>query len=287
MKIKFIKGFLVLSIIFAVSACKKNEVEDEPLKAEELIDVAYGEHEANTFDVYLPEERGDTTKVIFLLHGGWWIEGDKDSLTQHAMSLRDSGFAVVNMNYRLADTSINIHPAQQHDIVAAINFVSSKAFEWKISSDKYGLLGVSAGAHLALLYTYGYNSDNKIKTVVSISGPTNFMEVDFNDPALAPAIAAVDSLLGGPFDPLNPSVYIQASPIARVSSLSKPTLILHGADDLIVPPSQAEALAAKLELLGVEHRIEASYPKDHELVDASNAQEIYGLIVHWLRDKIK
>lgn len=239
MKTQNLKALIVLGLVLSFTACKKNDSVPEALKAEDRIDVSYGEHEQNSMDVYLPAGRTDTTKVIILLHGGGWSKGDKDSLTQYAMHFRDSGFAVVNMNYRLAGTPEgNIHPAQQHDITTAINFISSKAIDWHISKDKFGLAGVSAGAHLALLYTYAYNTHGKIRTVVSLAGPTNFTETQGTGPSQA---AAVQIFIGSDFS-TNLEKYIEASPLARASSLSKPTLIFHGSLDRTVPLKQSQDL---------------------------------------------
>jgi acetyl esterase/lipase len=286
MKFQIFNGLLVLFLMFGAGSCKKDNNGDESLKADTIKDLSYGIHSKNTLDVYLPEGRTDTTKVIILLHGGWWVGGDKNELQDNAKYFQDKGFAVVSMNYRLAGTSENIHPAQQLDIAAAINYISSKAFEWKVSPDKFALVGVSAGAHLALLYTYANNVNNKIKTVISISGPTNFTEeMDMSKPAVVQAVAALKVFLGESFQD-NPQLYVQASPIARASSLSKPTLILHGLHDQIVPVKQASDLSAKLNLLNVKYQIN-TYPVGHEIFNQSNAKEIRDVIELWLKKNIQ
>ena len=151
MKFKVYTPLVLILFILGFASCKKNK-DPEPIKEEVFLDTRYSTNDENTMDVYLPSQRSDTTKVLFLLHGGSWADGDKDDLTELAVYLKDKGFAVVNMNYRLTSTDpANIHPTQQNDIKAAINFVASKAFNWHISSDRYGMLGVSAGAHLDLL----------------------------------------------------------------------------------------------------------------------------------------
>ncbi|HEY0056714.1 MAG TPA: prolyl oligopeptidase family serine peptidase [Pedobacter sp.] len=282
MKSKVYLPLLIALFVFGLASCKKNK-DPEPIKEEVFLDTAYSSNEENTMDVYLPLKRSDSTKVIFLLHGGSWATGDKDSLTQLAVFLKDKGFAVVNMNYRLTGTNpANIHPAQQNDIKAAINFVASKAFNWHISSDKYGMLGVSAGAHLALLYTYAYNTNNKIKTVASLSGPTNFTDprgIGF------PQAAAVAALLGASFE-ANPTLYREASPLSKVNSLSKPTLIIHGNFDSVVPAHQATDLYAKLNLFNVKSDL-LLYNTGHDLYNDANKQEILNKITSWFSGNIK
>jgi dipeptidyl aminopeptidase/acylaminoacyl peptidase len=282
MKFKVYTPLVLILFVLGFASCKKNK-DPEPIKEEVFLDTRYSTNDENTMDVYLPLQRSDTTKVLFLLHGGSWADGDKDDLTELAVYLKDKGFAVVNMNYRLTSTDpANIHPTQQNDIKAAINFVASKAFNWHISSDRYGMLGVSAGAHLALLYTYAYNSNNKIKAVASLSGPTNFTDprgIGF------PQAAAVAALLGASFEE-NPSLYLETSPLAKVSSLSKPTLIIHGNFDTVVPAHQATDLYAKLDLFNIDSDL-VLYNTGHDLYDDSNKQQILDKITTWFSAKIK
>ncbi len=282
MKFKVYLPLVIALFVFGLASCKKNK-DPEPVKEEVFLDTAYGSDEENKMDVYLPLQRSDTTKVVFLLHGGSWADGDKDDLTELAVYLKDKGFAVINMNYRLTSTDpANIHPAQQNDIKAAVNFVASNAFKWHISSDRYGMLGVSAGAQLALLYTYAYNTNNKIKTVASLSGPTNFTDlrgIGF------PQAAAVAALLGASFE-ANPSLYLDASPLAKVNSLSKPTLIIHGNFDSVVPAHQATDLYAKLNLFNVKSDL-VLYNTGHDLYDDTNKQEILDKITSWFSGNIK
>jgi acetyl esterase/lipase len=285
MKFKVYTPLVLILFVLGFASCKKNK-DAEPLKDEAFLDTAYTSNAANKMDVYLPKERGDTTKVIFLLHGGAWATGDKADLTELAVYLKGKGFAVVNMNYRLTSTNpANIHPAQQNDIKAAINFVSSKAFSWHISSERYGLLGVSAGAHLALLYTYAYNADNKIKTVVSISGPTNLLDTtDIED--VQASKAAVGALLGGSFAG-NTTLYLNASPLAKVSSLSKPTLLIHGNFDHIVPSHQAVNLYQKLSLTNDNKHDLMLRNTGHDPLNSIYKQEIVDKITAWFFVKTK
>lgn len=278
-----LKALVLFLFVISVASCRKNDVQHQPLQADVMMDVSYGTDQKNRMDVYLPEGRGATTKVIILLHGGAWSDGDKKEHAAHSLYFRDKGFAVINMNYRLTGTAENdIHPAQQADIGAVVNYVSAKASEWNISSDKFGLIGVSAGAHLALLYTYGYNGNDNIKTVVSVAGPTNF--TDTQGIGLQQA-AAVQLFVGADFNQINYPLFVQASPLHRASSLSKPTLILHGLRDVIVPVKQANDLGVKLAQLNVKHKV-VLFDEGHELLTPSNTQEILNVIELWLKENI-
>ena len=139
-----VSGLLFLFIIS--SACKKTSDPPETvLTAQDLLSVSYGAHVRNSLDIYLPEKRDLKTPVIVLIHGGSWLSGDKSAFTDFAKYWRDKGYAAATMNYRYTNTpEKNIHPAQVHDIAKAIEFISSKSSDWKISSDKFALQGASA-----------------------------------------------------------------------------------------------------------------------------------------------
>ncbi|MBC8054416.1 MAG: alpha/beta hydrolase [Sphingobacteriaceae bacterium] len=281
MKFKIFTVFVLLFVL-TISACKKDSGKEDPLKAEDFLDVSYGSHEQNTFDVYLPEKRGDTTRVIIMLHGGTWFEGDKKELTEYALYYRNKGFVVVNMNYRLTGTAETIHPAQQNDITAAITYIVSKSHAWHIPANKFGLLGVSAGGHLALLYTYAYDVKNKIQTVVALSAPTNFTDIE--NLSLQQAVA-IEALVGKTYDQ-DPSLYFKISPLVQVNSLSKATLLLHAKNDEIVLVQQAMALKNKLIQFGVAQSSFLEYETGHTLVNDTNKKEILDNIEAWLRGNI-
>jgi len=106
--------------------------------------------------------------VIILIHGGGWSTGDKATFSESLNFFADNGYACVTMNYRLADEEGIKLTQMLDDIASIINFISIKSVEWKISNDLFALAGHSAGGHLALLYSYLKNNNNKIKTVISM-----------------------------------------------------------------------------------------------------------------------
>ncbi len=247
---------LLLSLV--VIACQK-ETADMPgsgsLPASNILNVAYGTDVAQKMDIYLPAGRtSTTTKVMVLIHGGAWATGDKTDFASFVDSLqrRLPGYAIFNINYRLSTGTSNSFPAQENDTKAAIEFIYAKRDEYKIS-DKFVLLGASAGGHLALLQGYKYNSPVKVKAIVSFFGPTDMTDL-YNNPASPFIPAATIAQIVGATPTSNPALYQQSSPINFVTAQSPPTILLHGGLDPLVSPSQAVALDAKLQLAGVIHQ---------------------------------
>jgi dipeptidyl aminopeptidase/acylaminoacyl peptidase len=65
---------------------------------------------------------------------------------------------------------------------------------------------------------------------------------------------AVTLFLGGTPAAL-PDRYEAASPLRHVTADDPPMLLIHGDDDLLVPPDQSQSLASTLESAGVPHRL--------------------------------
>ncbi|WP_445735671.1 carboxylesterase family protein [Mariniflexile sp.] len=197
-----IKSF-VLFICVALISCS-NDGNNEPLIPEreysEQLNVSYGTNERHKMDVYLPENRTSQTKVVVAIHGGGFFTGVKEDINIPVKKLVENGFAVINMTYRLVDTTglfqepIIHQPSditilqQLQDIRLAIDFALNKSKKWNVSQTKWAMFGHSAGATLALLYTHSdFNNDGQIKAVGNLAGALDFgftdeSEFDLLDP---------------------------------------------------------------------------------------------------------
>ncbi len=248
---KFYKLLFVVAIPIMILSCQKTiDTLDTTVAAKILLNVSYGSSTEQTMDIYLPANRTVTsTKVIVMIHGGGWNSGDKSEITEYADSIRKRlpDYAIFNINYRLA-TGANLFPTQENDVKSALQFIINNAANYLVSQ-KFVLLGVSAGAHLALLQGYKYASVIKPKAIVSFFGPTDLIDM-YNHPANPLVPAAMVSVIGK--TPLQDSLlYANSSPVNFVSSTSSPTIFLQGGADPLVSVSQATMLKTKLNAAGV------------------------------------
>ena len=253
---KFSKFLIYTLIILFISSCSDDDNDsndDLPLVASEILNVSYGNDTDQKYDIYLPEGRTDElTKVFVLVHGGSWISGDKADMTFLVDGLKTqfSDYAIVNINYRLASIGNSPFPMQIDDIENIVSDLKSKSEEYQIS-DQYGFIGVSAGAHLSMLYSYKYDETSDVEMVCSIVGPTNLTDDAYiNDPDYSSiplsfeAITSV-SYLG------NPTYYENVSPYHLVTASAAPTILFYGDTDPLIPTSQGVDMHAKLDMLGV------------------------------------
>jgi acetyl esterase/lipase len=118
-----------------------------------LENVAYGQHARQVLDFYQAKSE-QPTPLLFFVHGGGWMNGDKRNPDFLARSLA-SGISVVSINYRLIPDAIAGHDtppvkACLEDAARALQFVRSKAGEWHIDPKRIGGCGGSAGGCTSL-----------------------------------------------------------------------------------------------------------------------------------------
>jgi acetyl esterase/lipase len=274
-------------LLCALSCGKTGDAtSNEALIEKTHFNVAYGTDVKQKIDLYLPADRSvGTTKVIFLIHGGGWSTGDKSDLTPFVDTLKKRlpGYAIININYRLNSGALNRFPAQELDVKAAIDFVYSKRDDYGLS-DKFVLLGASAGAHLALLHSYKNETPVRIQAVIDMFGPADLGEM-YHNPAspLAPPSMLASVLGGTPAS--NPSIYQASSPIHFVNSQTPPTIIFHGGMDPLVATSQAVALKTRLEANGVTNKY-VLYPTESHGWLGTNLSHTFGEIQAFLNTHV-
>lgn len=243
----------IIFLFLIVARCSSDTTTDnilDPLKYHEELNVSYGIDSKQKIDIYLPANRTTNTKTLILVHGGGWTSGDKSEMNPIKDFIRQDlpNFAVVNMNYRLADTNNTPYPMQIEDISSVINHLKSNAEQYSIS-ENFGFIGISAGGHLSLLWSYGFDLDNNVKMVCSIVGPTNLTDTNYLN-NVNPELQNILNVFGS-----NPdrSFLEEVSPFHQVTASAPPTILFYGGQDPLVPTTQGTDLRDKLQTLDVEH----------------------------------
>jgi acetyl esterase/lipase len=238
-----------------------------------LPDIQYGPAtgKANLLDLYLPDDADQLDHplpLIIWIHGGGWIEGNKDNCP--VAPAVPFGFIGASLNYRLSGEAQ--YPAQIQDCKGAIRFLRAHAAEYHIDPNRIGVWGASAGGHLVALLgtsggstelegTVGGNLDqsSKVQAVCDWFGPTDLTQ--FADQAKAADIAKftpgprlITALFGGTLDEKKDLVQL-ANPIAFLKGKTPadlpPFLIMHGDKDKMVPVAQSQMLDDALTALKV------------------------------------
>jgi acetyl esterase/lipase len=117
--------------------------------------IAYANHDGVELsgDLYLPKD-AKSAPALVAVHGGGWVQGARDAFKYWGPYLAARGYALFSISYRLAGKTKTFPQAVQ-DVVAGVQFVRGKAGAFGIDLARVGLIGASAGAHLAALAALG------------------------------------------------------------------------------------------------------------------------------------
>ena len=253
--------FVATFIFFALVSCSSddsNNVEMDPLLDLEQLNISYGNSSDQVFDLYLPANRTTETKTLILIHGGGWTSGDKADMNPFKDYIKNQlpDYAIVNMNYRLADENNQPYPMQINDITSVVNYLKANQTSYVVSDD-VGFVGISAGAHLSLLWSYAFDLESQVEMVCSIVGPTNFTDPEY--------LNNVDPILQEILDAFGTDTSIsfleEVSPYHQVTVSAPPTILFYGEQDPLIPTTQGTAMRDKLEALNITHEFNL-YPNE-------------------------
>ncbi|MDM8159990.1 alpha/beta hydrolase [Labilibaculum sp. K2S] len=190
-----------------------------------------------TLDMYpAPAEKATGTAVIICPGGGYWGLAISHEGDQVAKWLNSLGITAFVLKYRLPDSLImenkSIGPMQ--DGQRAIRIVRRHAKEWGINPDKIGIMGFSAGGHLASTLSTHFN-EKVYQPIDSTSARPNFSLLIYPVISMKEGVTHWGSrmnLLG-----VNPSSekVDHFSNELQVSSETPPAFLVQSIDDYAVP----------------------------------------------------
>jgi acetyl esterase/lipase len=232
-------------------------------------DQAYVEHDGIklTGDLYLPKGR-DKSPVVVAAHGGGWQVGSPATYRHWGPFLAKNGVALFAIRYRLSKPGMKTYPGAIYDVKAAVQFVRASAGELGLDPDRIGLMGDSAGAHLAALvalagdeFAAEYRNDPhaavpaNVKAVVGFYGVYDMQAQWLHDQITRPRDQITEKFLGAA--PMQSRrLYFDASPISYATfdkreKLATRFLLIHGTnDDVVDPQTQSQAFLAALKQAG-------------------------------------
>src|SRR5262245_19971595 len=122
-------------------------------------DVVYAEVDGVPlrYDHYRPRRVDGPAPAVVLVHGGAWMRGDPSQAAGNALHFARHGIATVSISYRLAPG--HRFPAPLDDVRHGLRYVRAHAAELGIDPNPIALMGLSAGAHLAMLVHLGRDVD--------------------------------------------------------------------------------------------------------------------------------
>ncbi len=238
-----------------------------------MLDLPYGEGEANKFDLYLPkDDTKETYGLAVYLHAGGFTSGDKMEDREMLSWLCSRGYVAAGINYTLrTETNGASVLTQSNEIKEAIPEVIAAAREAGYPINKMTVAGGSAGHALAMIYAYRDAGEGPVPVVFTFGGvgPSCFYKEDWDNYGLdrnteeSDQAAAVlfSAMLGEriPVEEIRDGSYIERmTPISAVSWVtpdSPPTVVAYGTYDRVQPFKASLRLKAALE----ENHVDFSY----------------------------
>ena len=189
--------------------------------------------------VYLPPKRCATGEAFLICPGGSYgvLSYDWEGV-QIAKWLNSKGIAGIIVKYRLPNSKSNIvgHLSPLLDVKRAFRIIRFHADEWNIQKNKIGVIGFSAGGHLAASLTTRFDEGNKASPdpIEQQSCRPDFAALIY--PVITMAQPHVhensrNNLIGAD---VNEEITTQYSNELHVKNNTPPSFIVHSADDDIV-----------------------------------------------------
>ena len=217
-------------------------------------------------DIFVPPGNGPHPAAV-ILHGGGWHSGDKMKFRAMGLELARRGYVTMAVAYRLSGEAK--FPANIQDCHAAIRYLRAHASDYKVDPDKIGVVGGSAGAHLAGLLattsnvseTHGDGGNpgvsSAVQAAVVMSGPMQIATGNVAERSLIPDNPKPNAiwLFGGNVKEL-PAVYALADAHEHIDKNSPPILFQYGGKE---DPSKIDPSMEKLRKHGIPTKVLSHY----------------------------
>lgn len=183
-------------------------------------------------------DRASRTAVIICPGGGYSFLSNTREGHQYAQWLSSLGVTAIVLKYRLSDVG---HPAPLQDVLHAIRTVRAQADRYGVAPDRIGVMGSSAGGHLAASASTLFNhpsgkSGDALDTISARPDFAILMYPVITMTSPATHAGSRESLLG---KAAAPALVELMSLEKQVSAATPPTFLVHSQDDGLVPPENS------------------------------------------------
>ncbi len=229
-----------------------------------------------TITIHRPNKEKNTRTAVLICPGGgywdlyWQLEGE-----EVAAWLNSIGVTGVILKYRVprrADEPKG-EPARRplQDAQRAVSLIRSKSAEWEIDPQRIGMVGFSAGGHLAIAAATSFEKRTyaPVDDIDKIS-----CRPDFAIPVYSGYLKAKDK------DEIAPGLSIPTN--------TPPVFLVHGSDDIISPPEHSVLMYLALKKTGVSAELHVYANTTHDFGVRTNDRPYStwtASCAHWMRDQ--
>lgn len=253
-------------------------------------------------DLYTPTKKiFEKSPVIFYVHGGAWIIGDKFTINSNRFNgaihnLREQGYTIICPNYTLGRKGKSPFPDCIVDVYDAVDWAKKNAGHYNLDMQNIGLLGESAGAQIAMMVAFSdhhlenkKNNKTRFNYLIDVYGPSDLSRM-YEGPEIKKLNNRLNKFLNLAGKEINIEEYVfgfnpaedrsraknlleNYSPVKFISKKNFPTLIIHGKEDQIVSVDQSVRLNLKMDSLGIVNEMHLIEGMDHSFRKATQIQK--------------
>ncbi len=251
-------------------------------------DVVYGHKDglAMTMDVYRPEGDFNGATILFVMSGGWHSSwAPPEQVRPLFQPYLDHGFCVLAVRHG-SSPRYGI-PDAVSDLREAVRYVHQHQRELALDAKRLGVMGMSAGGHLALMLGTtaedspstpdgaSQQASTRVAAVVALVPPTDLSVMVWSASESLPVyrnFAALDL-------PLEDAK--RNSPLLHVTADDAPSLVFVGGKDELVPAKHGQWIEAAFEREQVPHQLIEFPDAGHGLEGAENQARVIRETIAW------
>lgn len=221
-------------------------------------------------DLYLPEGRisEKLSPAILMIHGGGWVGGRKDARREIQMgtTFARNGYVAASVEYIKEEGKR--WPTNLHDCKNAVRYLRTNAEELGVDPENIGVIGGSAGGHLALMVAFVSGAEalepqepypgvsSEVQACVNLYGVADITKRQGTDKEGNPdgVFRVRNALFDNPVTD-NRKEWLKASPVTYVGPNVPPVLTIHGTADETVDRDQATLLDREMKSAGANHTL--------------------------------
>jgi acetyl esterase/lipase len=221
-----------------------------------------------------------------VIHGGGWVGGKRDADRERQMGdvFAKAGFVAASIDYQLSEGDKPSWPQNLYDCKTAVRYLRKNAAKYGINPNRMGVIGGSAGGHLAMMVAYtGGNSQldppgpygeysTKVQAVVNLYG-VPLMDANHTGKNMLMNLA-------------NDETYRAASPATYVTRSSPPMLMMHGTADKTVPIAWSDEFEQILRQRGASYTYKRIEGAPHTFLINSKYGDFRELITGFFREHL-
>jgi acetyl esterase/lipase len=205
-----------------------------------------------TLTVFPPDPAKATGAALVICPGGGYEHLADHEGAVYAQWLTNQGIAGFVLKYRLGSAGYR-HPIELQDAARAVRLVRANATQWKIDTNRIGIIGSSAGGHLAstLMTHFDAGKPDAADPIDRLSSRPDIGILVYPVVTMKPPFVhrgSRDQLLGRD---ASPELIDLLSNELQVAKETPPCFIFHGANDQTVPVENSLHFAEAMHKAGV------------------------------------